>query len=110
MRDVTTEKRSTPTILIFFFWVSGLAFACYAYLAVYYSFLILPAYDKPVESVSELVNSDKRWFCYNGTQMENYAQYQPLGRRAIFRRFQDRSADFEQVKDSGGKIIAPLDR
>jgi hypothetical protein len=61
------------------------AFIVMAYTALYYGFMVLPAYEKPVETLTDLLQSNQRWFAYVTTVMMTYAKYKPLGDKAIYR-------------------------
>ncbi|CAG0917713.1 unnamed protein product [Notodromas monacha] len=90
-------------------WVIQAAFVSMCYTAVYYGFLVSPAYDAPMETLTDLIqSSDYKWFAYTTTVMMTFAKYKPLGDKAIYRTWEERAPDFERLKSE--KILSMLDK
>jgi hypothetical protein len=87
-------------------------FLSWAYNAVFYSHMVSPAFTKPIDTISDLIKSNAWWMSARESILEAAAQYEPLGRKAVYRDQlpPNSPSDYELIKKYPGRLIVCVEK
>ncbi|CAG0925074.1 unnamed protein product, partial [Notodromas monacha] len=76
----------------------GFTFMAIIYNELYFERLMDPIRAKTVETTSDVIEGTKLWLAYNGSIYENFAQFKPLGSKAVFQDNSERQNVFKWIQ------------